>query len=210
MEPSLMKMRQHILVLVPCLFFGVFSHAQSAGIGLKGGLLASTTKSLNIRTAPIPGITAGLYFPWGIGPGLELQPEVTLGTLGASYSEPDGDQYTVRSLYLQVPVTFKYFLNNRFNLALGYQFSKLLLAQEQGTEGNATVTSAYENLDMGFVGGIGFDTDHGLDLSIRGYGAMTPSLRNDDAIFPKNRSVQVTIGYRFVQFRAGTRSAKRG
>lgn len=198
-------MRLRTLALLPGLVFGVISHAQSSGVGLKGGALASTVKALNIRTSPIAGATAGLYLPFGIGPRMELQPELLLSTLGAAYTEPDGDQYTVRSLYVQVPLVLKMYIGNGFNLAGGYQVGRVLNVQQNGTEGTGDITEHYNDMDMGFVGGVGMDFQNGLDLGLRLYGAMTPSLRGDDAIFPKNRSIQLTAGFRFVQFKQGRR-----
>ncbi|HRH69940.1 MAG: outer membrane beta-barrel protein [Flavobacteriales bacterium] len=194
-------MRPRYVALLPGLVFGVFSHAQSAGIGFKGGLLVSTVKALNVRTGPIPGATVGLYVPCGIGPRMELQPELLLSSLGSTYFEADGDAAMVRSLYLQMPISLKMYLGNGFNLAGGFQFGKLLVAQQIGTEGSGTITSSYNALDMGFIGGIGMDLESGVDLSLRAYGAMTPALRNDDALFPKNRSLELTVGYRFSQFK---------
>ena len=194
-------MRQRYLALLPGLVLGVFSHAQSAGIGFKGGLLASTVKALNVRTGLIPGATVGLYVPCGIGPRMELQPELLLSSLGSTYFEPDGDVTLVRSLYLQLPVSLKMYLGNGLNLAGGFQLGKLLLAQQIGTEGSGPVTRSYNALDMGFIGGLGMDLVSGVDLSFRAYGAMTPTLRNDEALFPTNRSLEFTVGYRFTQFK---------
>jgi hypothetical protein len=202
-------MRTRIIALLSCLIPGMAVHAQSAGIGFKGGIIASSVKAVNIRTAPVPGATAGIYFPWGIGPRLELQPEVLASTMGANYTEPDGDAYTVRSLYVQVPVSVKLYIGNGFNFSGGYQFGKLLTARRSGAD-DLDVTDNYEHFDMGFVGGLGMDFRNGLDLGLRAYGAMTPSLRDDDALFPKNRSVQLTIGYRFEQFRSVRRARRRG
>ncbi len=194
-------MRTRYLALLPGLVLGVFSHAQSAGIGFKGGLLASTVKALNVRTGPIPGATVGFYVPCGIGPRMELQPELLLPSLGSSYYEPDGDVTVVRSLYLQIPVSLKMYIGNGLNMAGGFQFGELLLAQQIGTEGSGSVKSSYNALDMGFIGGLGMDLESGLDLSIRAYGAMTPALQDDDVLFPKNRSLEFTLGYRFTQFK---------
>ncbi|MGV3636326.1 MAG: outer membrane beta-barrel protein [Flavobacteriales bacterium] len=184
-----------------CLAFGVVSHAQSSGIGIKGGVQASTARAILVRTTPIPGGTAGLYVPWGIAPMVELQPEILVSTMGAQWMEPDGDTYTERSIYLQFPVTVKYFLNNGFNLAAGYQFARPLAAQVNGTEGNRSTIDRYEAMDHGFVAGFGMDFQHGVDLSLRAYSAMSRFHGDDDALFAKNRSIQLTVGYRFHQFR---------
>lgn len=202
-------MRVRLLSVLPCLVFGVLSHAQSAGIGIKGGILASTAKALLVRTQPISGGTAGLYFPWNLSPMMELQPEILISTLGTAWVEPDGDTYTERSLYLQIPLTVKIFLSNGFNLAGGYQFAKPLAAQVKGAEGVVQTLERYKDLDMGFVGGFGMDLDHGLDLSLRGYSAMTRFHGNDDAVFAKNRSIQLTVGYRVHQFRCAIPTRRR-
>lgn len=194
-------MRTRSTVLVAILATGASIQAQYSGIGIKGGIQASTAHAILIRTGPIPGATAGVYVPWGIAPKIEVQPEVLVSTLGTEWTEPDGDSYTERSLYLQVPVTFKYFLTNGFNLAAGFQFGKPMAAQVTGREGTRDVLERYENLDMGFVGGAGMGFQHGLDLSLRLYSANTRFLGDDDALFAKNRSIQLTVGYRFVQFR---------
>lgn len=187
-------------VFLASLVFSVVSHAQSAGIGFKGGIQASIAKALFVRTHPIPGGTAGLYFPWGIGPMMELQPEVLISTLGSGWMEPDGDTYIERSIYVQVPLTFKRYLSNGFNLAAGYQFGKPIAANVTGSEGNSSTVDRYNHLDMGVVGGVGMDFQHGLDLSLRVYNAVTRFYRNDDALFAKNRSIQFTVGYRVHQF----------
>ena len=191
-----------------CLAFGVISHAQSTGIGFKAGVQASTAKAILVRTTPIPGGTAGLYVPWGIAPMVELQPEVLVSTMGAQWMEPDGDTYTERSIYIQVPLTVKYFLSNGFNLAGGYQIARPVSAQVKGTEGNRSTIDRYEALDHGFVGGFGMDFQHGVDISLRAYSAMSRFHVDDDALFAKHRSIQLTVGYRFHQF-SGVPSRRR-
>ncbi len=192
-------MRSTIILLA--ILFASSIHGQNTGLGLKGGVVASSVRSLNIKTSPIIGGTVGLYLPWGIGPKMELQPELAVTSLGAVFMEPDGDRSTLRSIYMQVPLSLKLYLNNTVHFSGGYQFGKLLYAGSSSTKGNKDITDRYESIDMGFIGGIGVDLISGLDINLRAYGAMTPSLRNDDALFPKNRALQCTVGYRIVQFK---------
>lgn len=186
--------------IVAVLAISLTSSAQSAGIGLKGGIQASIAKALFVRTSPIPGGTAGIYFPWGVGPMVELQPEVLISTLGSGWVEPDGDTYIERSVYIQVPLTVKRYFSNGFHLALGYQFGRPVAAFVNGSEGNGSVLERYNNLDMGVVGGLGMDFEHGLDLGVRAFNAVSRSYRDDDVLFAKNRSIQITAGYRIHQF----------
>lgn len=201
-------MRLRYLAILLLTLPGVAIHAQSSGIGIKAGIQASTAKAILVRTLPIPGGTVGIYVPWGIAPRLELQPELSLSSMGTTWMESDGDVATERSVYLHVPLTVKYFLSNGFNLALGYQFGKPLAAQVTGTEGDGSVIEQYSNLDQGFVGGVGMDFQHGLDLSLRAYSAMACFHGNDDALFAKNRSIQLTVGYRIHQFQSSNRGRK--
>lgn len=189
---------------------GAVSYAQSAGLGIHGGVLMSTVKAVHINTRPISGGTLGIHAPIGIGTRLELQPEFGLSTLGSRFVETDGDEYTDRCLYLQAPITLKVFLSNTFHFAGGYQFGKLVAAQRTALSGSTDVKEKYEPMDMGFVLGTGFDFASGVDLDLRFYSAMTPNLRNDDALFPKNRSLQLTLGYRFVQFKRKGHFRRRG
>lgn len=202
-------MSERSFLLASCLVVGVFSHAQSSGIGFKGGIQASTAKAIVIRTQPIPGGTAGIYFPCGIGPMMELQPEVLVSTLGNGWLEADGDSYIERSIYLQMPVVLKRYFGNGFNVSLGYQVGKPLLVESTNTSPGKSTLERYNDLDMGVVGGLGMDFQHGLDLSLRAYNAHTRFLRNDDALFAKHRSIQLTVGYRFHQFGGGASRRRR-
>ena len=197
-------------MLILSLAIGAASFAQSAGLGIHGGVLMSTVKAIHINTRSISGGTLGIHAPIGIGPRLEIQPEFGISALGSRFVETDGDEYTDRTLYLQVPISLKVFLSNTFYFAGGYQFSKLVAAKRTDPSGYEDVKEMYEPMDMGFVLGTGVDLASGVDLDLRLYSAMTPNLRNDDALFPKNRSLQLTVGYRFVQFKRKGHFRRRG
>ena len=188
-------------ILIPVLALSSLSQAQSTGLGLKGGVVLSSTKVLGQRPAPLVGGTMGLYFPWGIGPRVELQPELLATMMGAEFRGNEGAQRTLRSVYVQLPVTVKVYLSNAFHFSGGYQFGWLLHAGERLGDDQSNVTDQYRSMDMGFVGGIGLDLRSGVDLGLRAYGGMTRALRNDETLFLKNRSAQFTIGYRFIQFK---------
>ena len=197
-------------LLFASLVLGVVSYGQRAGLGVHGGALLSSVKSIVVTTKPISGATVGLHAPFGIGPRLELQPEINVSSLGTHYVEPDGDEYTDRVLYVQAPITLKLFVTNTFHFSGGYQFGKLLAAQRTDPRATTDVKAAYESMDMGIVIGSGIDFPSGVDLELRYYSAMTTNLVNDDALFSKHRSLQLTIGYRFVQFRRKGLFRRRG
>lgn len=192
-------------VLLPTLV-----QAQHSGIGIKGGILMSGTRSGAITTNMIPGATAGLYVPLRAGPRMELQPEVLITSLGAGYTLPDNERSTVRTLYVQVPVSAKIYLGNTFNLQGGLLMGRLLLAQQNSSDGPADVTDSYNKWDLGLVLGAGADLITGLDLGLRYYNGMRPVLANDQRLFPRNQAYMLTAGYRLGRLKPVHFTRKRG
>ncbi|MBK8226314.1 MAG: PorT family protein [Flavobacteriales bacterium] len=189
--------------LAPVLF------AQRSGIGIKGGPLMSGTKSATLAANWIPGASIGAYFALRAGPRMELQPELLLTSLGAGYSMPDGERSKVRTLYAQVPLSFKVYLSNVVNLQAGAQMGRLLLAQQISPEGSSDVTSSHEHWDYGVILGAGADLVSGVDLGLRYYSGLRPVLSDDQAYFPRNRSMALSLGYRMGRLRAPKFNRKR-
>ncbi|MBK7382983.1 MAG: PorT family protein [Flavobacteriales bacterium] len=198
-------------VLAPCALFllPLCSLAQHSGLGLKAGLLMSDTKSGVLHTEAIPNASAGLYFALRAGDRLEIQPELLLTSLGAGYTLAEGERGTVRTLYVQVPVSAKFYFSNVVNVQAGMQMGRLMMAQQHTPEGQADVTDTYETWDYGLVLGAGADLISGLDLGIRYYNGMRPILLNDDVFYPRNRSIMISAGYRLGRLRAPSMTNRR-
>ncbi len=186
-----------LALLLPFVSFG-----QRSGIGIKGGVLMSDTRSAKVTTNVIPGATAGFYFPLRAGERLEVQPELLVTSLGAGYTLPDGDRSSVRTLYVQLPVCAKVYIGNAFNVQAGFLVGRLMLAQQSTPDGQDDVTDSYNTWDHGIVLGVGADLISGLDLGLRYYGGMRSVLADDDVLFPHNRAYMLTAGYRFARLRA--------
>jgi len=189
-----------LLPLLGCAAPATTLYAQGFGLGIKGGPVFSTTRSEVQHATLLPNATFGVHVPISAAQRLEVQPELLVTAMGATYHEPDGGRYAVRTLYLQVPVSAKLFLTNAFNVQGGLQLGKLLSAQRQTDDGGQAITERYNNMDAGLNGGLGLDFRSGVDLTLRYYGGMTPVLANDQRIFPRHRAVQLTAGYRMVRF----------
>ncbi|MDQ3101564.1 MAG: PorT family protein [Bacteroidota bacterium] len=174
---------------------------QRTGFGIKAGPQISTYRASNIRTTMLPGFTAGVYIPISAATRLELQPEVLLSTMGTGFIEPDGDRYFIRSLYVQAPIVAKYYFTRELNLQGGVQMGKLLIAQRSDAIGTTNVRDRFKTFDIGFDLGAGLDMRSGLDLTIRYYSGMPTLLKDDDALFPRSRSLQFTLGKRLIQLK---------
>lgn len=175
--------------------------AQRIALGMKAGALVGRAHAHHIGTSSVAGATGGLYLPYAAGKRTELQPELLAAYLGSGYQEPDGDAYTVRNLYIQAPLSVKRFFGNSFNVQGGFQMGWLMRAQRETPEGALDVTEKYYSMDWGLNIGAGLDMRSGWDLTTRYYSGMQPTLVGDQALFPRNRTVQVTAGYRFMDFR---------
>ncbi len=172
--------------------------AQRSGVGIKAGPLMSTLRSEVAYYDPVLGGTFGLYAPMVIGRRLEIQPEIMVASMGSAYRSFDRDPVPVRTIYVQFPVSAKLYLSRSFNLQAGIQAAKRVNAIQHGAEGTEDITDRYANFDLGGNGGLGLDLRTGWDFTVRYYHGSSAVLVGDAAIFPRNRSVQLTIGHRLV------------
>ncbi len=197
------------ILLLLSLLFANPGFSQSSGLGIKGGPLMSDTHSGASRSEQLPGGSIGVYLPLHAGTRLELQPELLLTALGASYGMAEGGTSTVRTVYVQVPITMKVFLSNALNVHAGVQGGRLLLAQQNTPNGTSDLKEEYSKMDWGFVVGGGVDLSSGVDFMLRYYSGMKPVLLTDETLFPRNRSLQLSIGYRLIQFKSVSHGRKR-
>jgi hypothetical protein len=116
---------------------------------------------------------------------------------GAAMEIPDGSMSRMTNYRAIVPVSLKVFLNMRFNLQAGVQGGYLLMA----TADKQNITDRISTLDMGFNLGLGIGTPSGMDFTLRYYSGMSNALKEDKSLYPTNRTLQLTIGHRFKQFR---------
>lgn len=183
--------------------------AQKAGIGLKAGPQLSYTHSELIETRMLPGGVLGVYVPWGLGPRLEVQPEVLLSAMGSGFVANTGEVSTIRSYYLQVPVNVKLYLSNVVNFHAGLQASQVLKAERTSSDERNDFTRRLNRMDYGLIGGLGLDFRSGVDLTLRYLNGMTPVLEGDQILFPRNRALSLTVGYRLKEIRMRTVARRR-
>ena len=183
--------------------------AQRSGLGIKGGLLAATTTAQQIETTVVPGATAGIYAPFQAGNRFELQPELLFTVLGSGFVEPNGDRTSLRTMMVQVPLSAKVFVGNAFNFQGGIQLGKVISAQRIDPEGSTDVTDDLRPMDLGANIGIGLDLSSGWDLGLRYYSGLWTIFEEDDALFPRNRTLQLTAGYRLMRLNGFAKPRRR-
>lgn len=195
--------------LIPLLLATMPALAQRSGIGIKGGPLAAHTRSAVFSSQYVPGATAGIYAPILGGSRFELQPEVLITAFGSGHTSPEGERYSVRTIYAQIPLSAKIYFTNTINLQVGVQASKLILAEQTDPNGSSDITGSYDQNELALLLGAGADLRSGLDLTLRYHNGLTPILVNDNALFPRNQAMMLTVGYRVFAFRAPRLPARR-
>jgi hypothetical protein len=193
MYPAVRRLALLLFVLVP---FGAFS--QRSGIGLKAGLGAAQTRSGAMNGRFTTGATAGIYAPLLAAPRFELQPELLLTALGSGHLGSQGERYTVRTIYVQLPLLAKVYVSGTLNAQVGVLAGKLVHAAQFAGSGTRDVTADHRTDEVALLLGAGLDLPSGLDITLRYHNGMTPVLANDDLLFPRNQAVLISVGYRLV------------
>lgn len=183
-------MKKHILILAAFSLFAWNAQGQSASFGVKAGANFSNLKvSFDEGSASPDGATsfyAGAFVDLGISEKVHLQPEALYSIEGAK----DADV-----TYLDIPVMFKYYLIEAFNIQAGPQFG-ILLDAEGGTDGLKTANvgvnfgAAYE-----LPGGFFVDARYNLGLSNIADIENDPGFTEDVSL--KTKNFQLGVGYRF-------------
>ncbi|MCL4281041.1 MAG: outer membrane beta-barrel protein [Flavobacteriales bacterium] len=174
-------------------------HAQriaKSGLGIMGGPQASMWRSEAEIYRPVPGFAAGVYLPIGVGRSVEIQPDLLASLQGTAQNLADGERSSFYGLYLQMPVNAKFYWGSYVNLQAGVQGGYLLWAQADG----ADVKEHLNTLDMGLNAGLGYTSYSGVDLTLRYFYGRANVLREDQALFPTSRALQVTVGKPLVHF----------
>ncbi|MBK9420308.1 MAG: outer membrane beta-barrel protein [Flavobacteriales bacterium] len=193
----------HVIALFGCAG-ALWAQQPSSGLGSKAGPQLTSWRSAATKFRPVPGFLGGVYAPLGVGNRIEVQPELLLSYQGAAQKVREGGTTAFRALNLQFPVMAKFFLDHTINLQAGAFGAYSLMVTTDGKDAKDRM----QTTEMGLVAGIGMDGMAGLDLTLRYSGGMTELLKQDDAIYPTSRAVQLTCGYRFVQF-GSSRSRRR-
>ena len=185
-----------LLAMLALPSIGLAQHPSRSGLGYMGGPQVATWHSEAVNYRPVPGLVAGFYAPIRAGGSVEIQPELLLSMQGAARELPDGGRSTMRSFSTIIPVSLKLFITPTFNLQLGVQGGYLILAKADKTD----ISDQISQLDLGLNAGAGIGIYSGLDLTLRYYNGLSNTLVEDRSVYPSNRTLQLTIGHRFMQF----------
>ena len=176
-------MKKIILSVAAIFAFGVASAQDDSAMtfGVKAGLNNSNFTG-DWDTDAKMGFYVGGFADFAIGENFHIQPEVLYSMEGAD------DDAGVS--YLKVPVMFKYYLVESFNLQAGPY-----LGFKAGTEEDA-MDEAVKSMDFGLGIGAAYELPIGLFFDAR-YNLGLQNISEIDGQDAKNTVIQVGLGYRF-------------
>ncbi|PWB25628.1 porin family protein [Flavobacterium sp. HTF] len=208
-------MKKSILVLAAILVFGL-SNAQEAKFGLKGGLNVSNftgdTEGADLKSRI--GFNVGAFVAIKFSEKFTLQPEVLYSAQGANFenvgAEVDGMGFYTGDIkfklaYINIPVMFKYYVAEKFNIEAGPQIGFLTTAKtatkldgfSQTVEQD--IKDSFETIDFGLNFGAGYDFTEHFSAGARynlGLSNIAKTESGDDTKL-HNSVFSLSIGYKF-------------
>lgn len=206
-------MKKNILIVALVLVFGV-SNAQKAKFGIKGGMnisnWAGDTDGMDVKSKI--GFNVGGFAEIKLSDKFAIQPELLYSAQGMKLDniplDIEGSDYSVDStfklVYINIPVMFKFYVAEKFNLEAGPQVGFLTSAKVKVTVdgfGSSTesVKENFESVDFGLNFGAGYYfTEHffanarynlGLSNIAKTEGGENTTINN--SVFSLN------VGYKF-------------
>jgi len=172
------------------------SHAQRFHWGAKGGITISNYAGQGTDDfKPLAGFHGGLVgnLPLDQDDSFSLQSELLYTQRGASVVQ-DGRRFTSRLHYIDLPVLARLRIAG-FLVEAGPQFGYLVDNDKRFTGPAVSVT--YQKVDVGYVGGIGYQLPNGVNAGVRYNGGLSDIFNEviGGTINPRNTAFQLYVGY---------------
>jgi opacity protein-like surface antigen len=143
-------------------------------VGITGGLnVANQVSSYNgsYSTGTIAGFNAGLYLDVPLIYPLSFEPEVLYSQKGFSAND-NGDHFTSRQNFIDVPLLAKFHLTPGFNFLIGPQLSFLSSTTNTESSGFTLISQDHTNYSgantfLDGVIGVSFDLNRNVELRAR-------------------------------------------
>ena len=207
-------MKKVVLSALAVMMFA-FANAQEVKYGVKGGLNLSNfsgdTDGINLKSKA--GFNIGGFVEMKLSDKFSIQPELLYSTQGPKVKDQvevvDGILYNgdvcFNLSYINVPVMFKYYVADKFNIEAGPQIGFLTSAKTKTTidgyngSHEMNVKDIFESIDFGLNLGVGYDfADHwsaGLRYNL-GLSNIAKTESDDDTKL-HNGVFSINIGYIF-------------
>ncbi|MCF7559015.1 PorT family protein [Sabulilitoribacter multivorans] len=201
--------------------------AQKTGFGIKGGYNLSNLSTDLSGMKDISGFHIGGLLEYRVSNKFSIQPELLYslegGKYSISYSESNEDgEFVLKAKeeitlgFINLPVTAKYYLKDRFSVETGIQFGYVVSAKSEydffmEADGDITSTSGERNikgdvksLNTSLNFGLGYELKNKMlfqaryNLGLTNLDKSFDSMDDEDFIGKvKSKGVLISIGYKF-------------
>lgn len=159
-----------------------------------------------------PGFVVGLGTEFMIGPILAIEPGIYYAMQGFHAERPSGEEIKLKNNYINIPLYAKLYLIKGIHLYAGPQVSFRLHTKASVSSGETLVGEYIKNptnkVDLSGIVGVGYQSAIGFVLSANyNIGALSVFKKQAtingnpidvrDVINPKNRVIQLNVGWRF-------------
>ena len=183
--------------------------AQFSEVGVKGGPAFTDLASSAVESRSILSMVAGVYAPIPINPRLIFQPELEIATMGAS-KRFKGEQLDVlRTAYLRSPITLRWKVAPKLQVAVGLQPAYLLGAWRKQQYITVSAKEDVRSFDMALICGLSVRPSPRTDVTLRYVYGMSAVLADDNVYYPSNRALQLTVGLRMKRFKGASEYRRR-
>lgn len=199
-----------VVLSLTLLLFSITAFSQTGGFGIKAGGMISTktvgdlNRNLELKKASyLGGVFYNIPFheQWG------LQLELLYANKGIS----ERGQFLIREdlHYLNLPIMLQYSVAERFSIELGSEVGYLLEQRQIFVFGDRPRSPAQKSFDMAVNIGVNYTLVEKVFLSarynigiydtIKPFNEFSPNTLPEDDPFTGNRTLQLSLGYRFGQ-----------
>lgn len=173
--------------------------ARNFGWGVKAGLNVSSISKISADAKA--GFTAGLFADYRFNDWFGASVDLLFSRQGAKYKQ--GDEITMKTNYLNIPILANFYVWNDLAFKIGIQPSIFLSAKNKGTIDGQDVTvstsDGYKGADFAFPIGLSYEFFHKLILDARYNIGVANVFKGDvmDGLKAKNNYFTISVGYRF-------------
>lgn len=196
-----MKLFKGTVVIVGLVLASCAAHAQSVGIGIKGGLnfaKLSGSESLSQNYNNRTGYHFGAYALFKLGK-VGIQPELLYSKQGSKYTINTTD-FDANFSYINIPILLKLYTVAGINIQVGPQFGFASGGQLKSTTSGVTTTGNYSDFikgsDFSAALGLGWDLPFGLSVDARYNLGLSNNNNTNTSGTVKNQVIMISAGYR--------------
>jgi hypothetical protein len=203
-------MMKQLILSLSLLLFSAAAFAQ-ASFGLKAGGMLSTrvTNSLdhNLEIAKL-SFVGGAFYSFPISEQFGIQVELLYANKAIEAEARRAFQLLREDLhYINLPVMLQYKLKERLTLELGPEVSYLIDQKQIATTGTQPPSPFMKDFDMAINLGVGYEPLNRVLLNLRynfgiydidrPFHEVVPGATPEEDRHRANRTLQLTVGYRF-------------